>query len=191
MDDVPSVCTINCTCHCAMTTPHPPTISFTAKTIFLSGLLVGTLDILSAFIDVYLSKHSNPLLVLNYIASGILGKEVIANGSTGTMILGLLLHYFIAFSFTLLFFWLCARTSMLRWNWVVRGLCYGIVIWLIMNLVVVQLSKVPHGPISAMQWNRIAKSALILIGMIGLPLSFIVHQQLKHRAAEKTAVTGV
>ncbi|HTL07173.1 MAG TPA: hypothetical protein VL307_02910, partial [Chitinophagaceae bacterium] len=166
-----------------MTAAHPHAIQFSAKTIFLSGLLVGSLDILSAFADVYLSSHSNPLKVLNYITSGIMGSDVISHGNAATMMAGLLLHYFIAFSFTVFFFWLCRKTGLLHWNWIIRGICYGIFIWLVMNLVVVQLSRVPHGPISAMKFNRVIKSALILMGMIGLPLSYLVFRQTRHRAA--------
>jgi len=157
-------------------THHTRALSFPAKTIFQSGLLVGTLDILSAFVDYYASTGKNPLTILNYIASGIFGKSVIATGGTGTMLAGLLLHYFIAFSFTVFFFWLCSSTKWLFVNWILRGFVYGIFIWVIMNLIVVQLSAVPHGPVSAMKFNKILKSALILIGMIGLPLSYIVYR---------------
>ncbi len=152
------------------------TVKFPASTIFKSGLLVGTLDILSAFVDYYVASGKNPLAILNYIASGILGKGVIATGGTATMLTGLVLHYLIAFSFTVFFFWLCAHTKLLSVNWVLRGFLYGMFIWIIMNLVVVQLSLVPHGPISAMKFDKILKSALILIGMIGLPLSYIVYR---------------
>jgi len=156
--------------------PQSAAASFSAKTIFLSGLLVGTLDISSAFVDYYIATGKNPLFILNYIASGLFGKSVMTTGGAGMMITGLLLHYFIAFSFTVFFFWLCSHTRLITVNWMLRGIGYGIFIWIIMNLVVVQLSGVPHGPISAMKFNKILKSALILICMIGLPLSYIVHR---------------
>ena len=141
----------------------------------LSGLLVGTLDILSAFTDYYIASGKNPLLILPYIASGAFGKPALSGGA-GMMLMGLLFHYIIAFSFTLFFFWLCSRTHILPGNWLLRGVVYGIFTWIIMNLIVVQLSGTPHGPISAMKTGKIIKSALILICMIGLPLSFIAHR---------------
>jgi len=152
-----------------------PVIKFPAKTILLSGLLVGTLDILSAFVDYYTATGKNPLAILPYIASGVFGKSVLTDASTGMMVMGLLFHYFIAFSFTVFFFWLYSKTRLLPANWILSGFVYGIFIWVIMNLIVVQLSGVPHGPVSAMKFNKIIKSALILICMIGLPLSFIAH----------------
>jgi len=153
-----------------------PAIKFPVKTILLSGLLVGTLDISSAFVDYYSATGKNPLAILPYIASGVFGKSVLGSDSAGMMLMGLLLHYIIAFAFTIFFFWLYSRTSLLPANWVLRGFVYGIFIWIIMNLIVVQLSGVPHGPISAMKITKIIKSALILIFMIGLPLSFIAHR---------------
>jgi len=153
-----------------------PFIKFPAKTILLSGLLVGTLDILSAFVDYYTATGKNPLAILPYIASGVFGKSVLTDASTGMMVMGLLFHYFIAFSFTVFFFWLYSKTRLLPANWILSGFVYGIFIWVIMNLIVVQFSGVPHGPVSAMKFNKIIKSALILICMIGLPLSFIAHK---------------
>ena len=154
-------------------------IKITVKIILLSGLLVGTLDILSAFVDVYISSHKNPLLVLNYIVSGAIGKDAF-NGGAGTQLLGLLFHYIIAFAFTLLFFWLYNKSNLLAINWMATGIIYGIFIWLVMNLIVVRLSAIPYVPLSAMKPLKILKGALVLICMIGLPLSFIAK-----RASEK------
>jgi len=156
-----------------ISTPAP--VKFPLQLIFFSGLLVGTLDILSAFTDYYIASGKNPLLVLLYVASGAIGKSALSGGA-GTMLMGLLFHYFIAFTFTILFFWLYARTSLLHGNWIITGIGYGIFIWLIMNLIVVQLSGAPHAPIAALKAGKIAKSALILICMIGLPLSFIARK---------------
>ncbi|MEP6728637.1 MAG: hypothetical protein ABJC98_22630, partial [Bacteroidota bacterium] len=120
-----------------------------------------------------------------YVASGAFGKSVIGSDSAGMMLMGLLFHYIIAFSFTIFFFWLYSRSRLLPANWVLRGFVYGIFIWIIMNLVVVQLSGVPHGPISAMKITKVIKSALILIFMIALPLSFIAHRYSIAKAERK------
>ena len=148
------------------------------KTILLSGLLVGTLDILSAFVDVYISSGKNPLVVLNYIASGAIGKTAFAGG-VGIQLLGLLFHFIIAFSFTVLFFWLYSKNNLPSKNWIITGIIYGIFIWVVMNLIVVRLSYIPSAPLSAMKPIKVLKSALILICMIGLPLSFIANNILK------------
>ncbi len=140
--------------------------------ILSAGFLVGTLDILSAFVDYYIATGNNPLFVLKYIASGAFGESAFTGGS-GMMLIGLVFHYCFAFFFTILFFWLYPRIDFLSRNKIITGIVYGIFIWMIMNLVVVQLCKAPHASIREMKAEKILKSAVILIVMIGLPLSFI------------------
>ena len=147
------------------------------KKVLLSGLLVGTLDILAAFVDVYVN-NGKPLAVLNYIATGAFGKTEFA-ASNGGAVMGLLFHYIIAFAFTLFFFWLYGQTKLLSKNWILTGIVYGLFIWVVMNLVVVQLSNTAHKPISQMDPKKALKAALILICMIGLPLSFIANKTSK------------
>lgn len=144
------------------------------QTTVLSGLLVGTLDILSAFADVYINTGKNPLIVLNYIATGAFGKTDFA-ASNGGALTGLLFHYIIAFAFTCLFFWLYNKINLRGKNWVLTGIVYGLFIWAVMNLIVVPLSNASHKPLSAMEFKKALKAALILICMIGLPLSFIAN----------------
>lgn len=154
-----------------ITTPHPiPKISL--RIILLTGLLVATLDILAAFVDYYINTGKNPSGVLKFIASAVIGKTAFSGGS-GTIIMGLFFHYFIAFSFTFLFFWLYSRISLMRKNWIVTGIIYGVVIWTVMNFIVMPLSNTPHLPFKAV---RMIKAVLILIFMIGMPLSFIAHK---------------
>jgi hypothetical protein len=146
----------------------------TAGIILSTGLIVGTLDIVSAFVDYYIATGKNPLAVLPYIASGAFGDSALSGGA-GMMIAGLFFHYIIAYSFTIFFFWLYPRASFFSINRILTGIGYGIFIWLVMNLVVVQLSAAPHSPIPAMKPLKILKSMGILIFMIGLPLSFIAY----------------
>jgi hypothetical protein len=43
-------------------------------TVFLSGLLVGTLDITAALVQFYIKTGKDPLIVPKYIASAVFGK---------------------------------------------------------------------------------------------------------------------
>jgi len=145
------------------------------KTIVLCGLLVGTLDILSAFVDYYISTGKTTVeKILYYISTGLVGKDATAGG-TGYAVLGLALHYVIAFAFTFFFFWLYSKTDVLAKNRIVTGVVYGLFIWVVMNLIVVRLSYIPTNPISQIKWDKALKGTLILICMIGLPLSFIAY----------------
>jgi len=137
-----------------------------------SWLLVGTLDILAAFVDYSISTGKDPLVILKYIASGAFGTDAF-NGGTGMMLLGLLFHYLFALFFTIIFFWLHRRISWFANHPVIACILYTLFIWCFMNLGVVQSSKAPHQPISAMQWDKVLKSMLILLFMISVPLTLI------------------
>ncbi len=145
------------------------------RVILLAGLFVGTLDILSAFVDYFITTGKNPLLVLKYVASGAFGESAFTGGP-GIILLGLLFHYLFALFFTFLFFWLYSRINFLSKNKIITGIVYGLFVWMVMNLIVVQLCRAPHAPIKDMKAEKILKSAIILIVMIGLPLSFIANK---------------
>ena len=149
--------------------------------IVLSALLVGTLDILAAFTDFYLSSGKNPLTIVSkFIASGVLGKEAM-QGGTGMIVLGLFLHYVIATLFTLFFFFIYPRIPFLQRNWMVTGLLYGVFIWAMMRFVVVPISNTP--PQKPLQLVNALKSCGILVFMIGMPLAFIASKQFGERRA--------
>ncbi|WP_316843232.1 hypothetical protein [Pedobacter psychrodurus] len=139
---------------------------FSIKRILLTTLIAGTLDGLAAVI--FLGKM-NFMGVFQYIASAIFGKEAFTGGIE-TALIGLALHYFIAFSFTLVFAIASTKTSVLRQHIILSGIIYGIVVWAIMNLLVVPLTKIPGVPFN---YERAILNAVILIFCIGLPISYL------------------
>lgn len=147
--------------------------SFSTKFIFQAALLVGTLDILAAFANTYITSGKGPEVVLKFIASGVLGKAAFSGG-TGTVLLGLLLHYGIAAAFTCVFFWSYPKLVKLVANKIVLGVLYGAFVWLVMNLIVLPLSSTPKG---AFGLKQSAISMAILIVCIGLPLVFMAGKE--------------
>jgi hypothetical protein len=141
----------------------------TFKTVILAWLIAGSLDILSAFSDYYIRTGKGPEGVLRFIASGIFGKDAFT-GDSIMIWLGLLFHFVIAFAFTTLFFVLYPRVKLLHISIVLTAVIFGAITWLVMNLVVVPLSNAPNIPFKPV--NAI-KAVVILICMIGLPLSII------------------
>lgn len=140
--------------------------------IIKAGVIVGTLDILSAFIH-YFNKTGKTdfYSILKFIASGIFGKEAF-NGGNMMILSGLILHYVIAFAFTIFFFWLFPKTTFFSTNKILTGIIFGIFVWLVMNLVVVPLSNIGHRPFTMV--NAII-NVIILIVCIGIPLSFMAN----------------
>lgn len=146
-------------------------LSANFKIILLTGLLVGSLDIITALTDYSITTGKNSEVVLRFIASRVFGKKAFTGG-TSMVLAGLALHFLIAFSFTLFFFWLYPRLSLLSKNRILTAVIYGIFMWLVMNFIVLPISNTPNMPFNL----KVVKPMLILIVMIGLPLSFIAYK---------------
>lgn len=141
--------------------------------IIKAGLIVGTLDILSAFAYYFINTgEKNIFNVLKFVASGLFGKEAFSAGNR-MIITGLVLHYIIAFAVTIFFFLLFPKIKAFSKNKILTGVIYGIFIWMVMNLVVVPLSNIGNRPFTII--NALI-NVIILIVCIGIPLSFMAHK---------------
>ncbi len=141
----------------------------TSILIFQAGLLAGTIDILSACLYYYVKSGKNPLNVLNYVSKVALGPNTFTS-SPWQQISGLLIHFTIAFGWTILFFILYPRLKWLRINKFLTAIVYGSFVWVMMNVVILPLWNNKafefKGETTIVNW-------LILIVAIGMPLSFI------------------
>ena len=151
------------------------------KTILLAGLLVGTLDITAALINFYINTHKNPTIVFRYIASAVFGRTRAYSEEGNMIFLGALFHYLIAYFFTILFFILYINFRFMSKNRLLTGIFYGILIWAVMNLVVVPIALGNYVKWNQQTWINL----LILICMIGIPLSFIAHWYFKNKLFTK------
>lgn len=132
------------------------------RPIFIGGALAGTFDLTSAFISFGLG---NPRL----IAGGLLGKQALQGGA-GTWILGVFLHYFIAFSAAAIYCFSSRKLEFLKDHWLVCGLFFGIAIYLVMQLVVLPLCAYHYmGPY---HYRDMVQGILVHMLIIGLPISF-------------------
>lgn len=139
------------------------------KTIAWAGLLVGSLDILAAIVNFKIATGKDPVLIFQYIASAVFGKSAYS-GDSLMPILGLLFHFIIAYIFTIIFFIIYPKLKLYKFNAIVTGIAYGILIWVAMNVIVVPSSKI--GKFN-FKLSGFLLQASILIVMIGIPLSFI------------------
>ena len=140
------------------------------KTIFLIGLVAGTLDGLAAVLMYSIPTGKDPMNVFRYIASGVFGKEAFSGG-VPMAIWGILFHYIIAIGWSVLFFMAYPRLSILSKNKFMVAAAYGIFVWLMMNLIVLPLSDVPGG--GPKDFASITKGIVVLMFCIGLPISFM------------------
>jgi len=141
------------------------------KTILLTGLLSGTLDISGAIIDYLLSGGTRPVLIFRYIARAVFGKEA-AGAGTLMPALGLFFHYAISYGWTLIFFLLYPRLKLGSKNKFATGLLYGILIWVVMNLVILPLTALPSTPFSV---KSSITGILLLMFLMGLPISLFAN----------------
>jgi len=148
-------------------------------TIFLSGLIAGTLDILAAVIiyAVVLEK-TTAIKILQSIASGVFKKEAYTGGPIMAWY-GLGLHYLIAFIFAWFYFIIYPYLPFLKKNVILSGILYGILVWIIMNLIVLPIAF-PLLPEKHFDFPLLL-SILILIVCIGLPIASITRKYYSFR----------
>ncbi len=145
--------------------------------VFLATVVVAAADLADAVVIwVVLFQRSTVQRILQSIASGLLGPDAFRGGST-TALLGLGLHLTIALGWTLVFLallqrwpWLRARTRAVR-GAVLVGLVYGAAVWLLMDGVVLPLSRARAvSPTVAWFWIQLATHPLV----VGLPIALIL-----------------
>ena len=140
------------------------------RTIAITGLIVGAMDITSAFI-IAISRGSTVTRLLQFVASGLIGQKAFQGGAA-TAVLGLGLHFVIAFSLVAVFYAASRRIAFLRRQAVVSGIVYGLIVFGFMNLVVL--------PLSAAKPRHSLTGDLIQIGIhmfvIGLPTALLIRR---------------
>ena len=142
------------------------------KIILLTTLLAGSLDILSAILSTYIRFGLGPDRVFKFIASGLFGSNAFSGGIK-MVLAGIILHYFIALIWTVIFFIVFPKLKFKQLNKFVVGFLYGIFVWLIMNLIVVPISNTPKITFTTL---GVTLGALYLILFIGMPNSLIYHK---------------
>ena len=115
------------------------------ETIFWGGAAVAILDITNAMTFWALFRGTEPHVILQSIAAGLLGKDAFSGG-TPTAILGALLHVFIACGVAAVYYLACVRWPTLTGRPLTFGAIYGAVVYLVMNHVVLPLSLASPGP---------------------------------------------
>ena len=132
-----------------------------ALPIVVGGAVAGLFDMTSAYMTF------GPKMPLG-IASGLLGRGAYQGGA-GTYILGLFIHYFIAFSAAAVYCLASRKLDFLREHFFVCGLFYGISLYLVMNLIVLPLCAFHFmGPY---QYRGLMQGILVHMFLIGLPIS--------------------
>jgi uncharacterized membrane protein YagU involved in acid resistance len=146
------------------------------KAIALACLVAGTLDIVDALIF-YGLRGISPIRILQGIASGVLGRAAFTQG-TRSVLLGLLLHFFIATTWATIYICASRRLPLSR-RPILWGSLYGIVVYLVMNYAVVPLSKI--GPRPTPPLIPLINGVAALILFIGIPTALIARRYISYK----------
>jgi uncharacterized membrane protein YagU involved in acid resistance len=141
------------------------------RAIFFAGFACGVLDITAAFV-VYGYFGLRPIPLLQGIGYGLLGPRA-STGGLATAGLGLLCHFFIAFSAATVYYILSRQFTFLLQHTIVSGVLYGPVVYFFMDRVVVPLSAIGKSPFS-LEFMLIGVT--IHIFCVGLPIAIAVRR---------------
>lgn len=141
-----------------------------AGALIAGTLIIGTLDILDAFVFFGL-RGAKPIGILQSIASGVLGRPAY-QGGMATALLGLLLHFFIAFGVTATYLVATRVIPALNRRRIIYGLLYGLAVYAVMNFVVVPLSNAALGSGPTPVIVRVNGLLIHMFG-VGLPAALI------------------
>ena len=150
------------------------------KAILAGWLLCGVLDISGAFAQAWMQVGRTPPHVLRGVASALWGAAAM-NGGAGMAAIGLVMHFAVALTATLVFYGLSRRVAALRtWPLWLVGTLYGAVVFGTMNYAMLPaLSWVRglylHTPVrwpGTMGWPQF----LIHLICVGLPIAWGVRR---------------
>lgn len=149
------------------------------KTIIFGGLTVGILDFFDAWLFFGVYVGAGFLRVWQGVASGLLGRDAAVAGGLPTALIGILLHFIVAFGVATVYYFLASRIQFMLRQPVVTGLIYGVIVHLVMRNVVVPLSAIganaPYTLPNAL--NSFIGHALL----VGLPVALIASWSARRR----------
>ncbi len=112
-------------------------------TILGGGAAIAILDISNAMLFWGLARGTNPLVILQSVAAGLLGRDAL-EGGTATAILGSFLHLFNSVSIAAVFYFAARLLPIVLTRPFLTGPAYGALVYLVMNHIVVPLSQARH-----------------------------------------------
>jgi hypothetical protein len=140
------------------------------RPILWATFVAGTLDIVFAFVTA-----GAVTTVLQTVASGPLGNAV-AEGPLGAP-LGLLTHFAIMAVMAAAYVLATSRLPLLARHWLVAGLLYGVVLWIVMYWIVMPLRwdsyTTPSEPMA------IARQLFAHCLLVGLPIAWFAARRFK------------
>lgn len=140
-------------------------MSSTGKAIFWGGFWCGVLDFMSA-VTSWHSRGATFKSVGQAIAAGLLGRTEAIQGGWRTALLGVFLHFVIAFGAATVYYVASRGLRPLTEHPIIAGLIYGELVFLFMNMVVLPLSALHRNPLA---WTSFSPWPVLVTGPVGHP----------------------
>jgi hypothetical protein len=134
--------------------------------ILLGGASCSILDG-AASSAVFSLKGVQPTQLWQGVASGLLGPESFRRGNA-SVALGLLFHCFIAFTAATVFTVASHYFPFLAIRYLISGAAFGVVVFLVMNVIVIPLSAMAKRPVTM---QAVITQLIIHVAFVGLPIS--------------------
>jgi hypothetical protein len=142
------------------------------RAVVVGGAVAGVLDAIDAVVAFKAVLGFDPIPIYQFVASGILGPRAF-DGGVCTALFGLAIHFLIAFAAAFAFVLASTRTPYLARAYGIWGPLFGLVVWAVMNLVVIPLSRIPSSPFSLPLFlNGVIGHALL----VGLPIAYATNR---------------
>jgi uncharacterized membrane protein YagU involved in acid resistance len=136
--------------------------------VLVGGGIAATLDILYAIIYSWIRARVPPIVIMQSVASGLIGKAAYEGGAS-TAVLGVVCHYSMALIIASIFWLASRRLGFMTRHAVAAGLAFGVCVYLVMNFVVIPLSAFPtqmtYTPV------RVAINVVAHMVLFGLPIA--------------------
>jgi hypothetical protein len=129
--------------------------------ILLGGLVAGTIDVGAAM----LISGKDMVFILHFIAGGLLGKAAFQGGAA-TAFVGLLVQWALSIIIAAIYVLASLKLPILRRQWALMGLAYGVPVYFVMTYVVLPLSAMGGGWSFALEPFLKNLAAMLLFGLI-------------------------
>jgi hypothetical protein len=144
--------------------------------ILYGGLAVGVLDGLAAVILTIL-RAGSPARMFQGIASGLIGRASL-QGGWETVLLGVSLHFLIAFIWATIYYGASLKLPALIQRALIWGPIYGVAVYFAMQIIVLPLSAIRKPPLS---FAAPLQGIIVHILCVGLPIALLVRRSAKTR----------
>lgn len=149
------------------------------ETIVYGGLVIGVLDFLDATLFFGLYSGVGFTRVWQSVAAGLLGAEAARSGGWNMALLGILLHFVVAFCIATVYYFGAANIPFLIRRPVISGMSFGIIAHLVMKYVVVPLSAI--GTTAPYTLANFLNSVIGHALLVGLPIALVASWSAKRK----------